>query len=92
MIRTILDETGEVLDPHTAVGVAVARHHLGEAPMVTLATAHPAKFPDAVSQAIEIRPLLPSRLKHLLDAKESFTLLPNSVEAVKVHVRQRHQR
>jgi len=92
MIRTILDETGEVLDPHTAVGVAVARQHLGEAPMVTLATAHPAKFPDAVAQAVEIRPFLPSRLKHLLDAEESFTLLPNSAEAVKVHVQQRHKR
>jgi threonine synthase len=92
MIRTILDETGEVLDPHTAVGVAVARQHLGEAPMITLATAHPAKFPDAVAQAIEIRPFLPSKLKHLLDAEESFTLLPNSAEAVKVHVQERHKR
>jgi threonine synthase len=92
MMRTIVEETGEVLDPHTAVGVAVARQNMGQTPMLTLATAHPAKFPDVVAQVTGIRPLLPSRLKHLLDAPESFTLLPNSAEAVKVHVQERHKR
>ncbi len=92
MIRLILEETGELLDPHTAVGVAVARQNLGASPMLTLATAHPAKFPDAVEQASGIRPLLPSRLKHLLDAPESFTLLPGSAEAVKSHVQERYKR
>ena len=82
-IRTLLAETGELLDPHTAVGVAVARKSLGVAPMVTLATAHPAKFPDAVLAASGIRPNLPQRLEHLLQAKESFTVLPNSVDVVK---------
>ena len=82
-IRTLLAETGELLDPHTAVGVAVARKNLGAAPMVTLATAHPAKFPDAVEAASGQRPHLPQRLEHLLTAQESFTVLPNSVDAVK---------
>jgi threonine synthase len=82
-IRTLLAETGELLDPHTAVGVAVARKNLGAAPMVTLATAHPAKFPDAVEAASGQRPHLPQRLEHLLTAQESFTVLPNSADAVK---------
>lgn len=88
-IRAILEETGEILDPHTAVGVAVARKNLSSSPMVTLATAHPAKFPDAVQAATGFRPSLPSRFEHLMTAQESFTVLPNSVEAVKEHIKAR---
>jgi threonine synthase len=83
MMRQMLAETGEILDPHTAVGVHVARSHISIEPMVTLATAHPAKFPDAVEKATGLRPGLPHRLKHLLELEESFTVLPNSAAAVK---------
>ncbi len=55
-IRRTLDETGELLDPHSAVGYAAARRHAGPEAMVTLATAHPAKFPAAVEQAAGIHP------------------------------------
>jgi len=89
MMRTILQETGEVLDPHTAVAVAVARQNQAAAPMVSLATAHPAKFPDAVQAAVGLRPGLPQRFEHLMTAQESFTVLPNSVEAVKDHIKAR---
>jgi threonine synthase len=91
-IRNVLQETGELVDPHTAVGVTVARQHLGESPMITLATAHPAKFPDAVAAASGMRPDLPARLKHLLEAEESFKLLPNSAKAVKDHILARKER
>jgi threonine synthase len=83
MMRQMLKDTGEILDPHTAVGVHVARPMIGSEPMVTLATAHPAKFPDAVEKATGLRPGLPHRLKHLLELEESFTVLPNSAAAVK---------
>ena len=89
-MRAILAETGEVLDPHTAVAVAVAQKNIGKSPMVTLATAHPAKFPDAVEKAIGLRPGLPQRFEHLMDAQESFTVLPNSVDAVKQHIKARN--
>ncbi|MFT3672804.1 threonine synthase [Aestuariivirga sp.] len=89
-MRAILAETGEVLDPHTAVAVAVAQKNIGKSPMVTLATAHPAKFPDAVEKAIGLRPGLPQRFEHLMDAQESFTVLPNSVDAVKQHIKTRN--
>ena len=83
-IRETLAATGELLDPHTAVGYAVARQQPVSAnPMVTLATAHPAKFPDAVEKASGIRPALPPRLAHLLNAKERFTVLPNDIKAVR---------
>jgi threonine synthase len=82
-MRTMLASAGELLDPHTAVGIHVAQHHMGSSPMVVLATAHPAKFPDAVLKATGINPALPEKLKGLLDREESFTVLPNSAEAVK---------
>lgn len=83
-IRRTLAETGELLDPHTAVGYAAARHAEATAsPMVTLATAHPAKFPDAVEKACGVRPGLPLRLAHLMDAAERFTVLPNDVGRVR---------
>jgi threonine synthase len=83
-IRETLAATGELLDPHTAVGYAVARQQRHSAsPMVTLATAHPAKFPDAVEKASGIRPGLPGRLQHLMSAEERFTVLPNDVGQVR---------
>ncbi len=87
-IRETLERTGELLDPHTAVGYAVARGQApGPYPMVTLATAHPAKFPDAVAAACGVRPALPRHLAHLLSARERYTVLPNSGQAVRDYVR-----
>ncbi|MDP5307627.1 threonine synthase [Paracoccus spongiarum] len=84
MIRTIREETGEVLCPHSAVGVAVARQHLEPGvPMVTLATAHPAKFPDAVERAVGIRPDLPPHMAGLFDRPERVTRVENDVEAIR---------
>jgi threonine synthase len=81
-IRRTLEESGELLDPHTAVGRAAARTR-DDGAIVSLATAHPAKFPDAVEGASGIRPHLPQRLSHLLKAPERFTVLPNSPAAVR---------
>lgn len=88
-IAATATERGYVADPHTAVGLAVARRlGLGtERPVVCLATAHPAKFPDAVEQATGTRPALPDRLAGLLGRPERSALLPADVDAVKAHVR-----
>ncbi len=87
VIADTLAATGELLDPHTAVGYAVARKSASSSsPMVTLATAHPAKFPDAVEKASGTRPGLPPRLQHLLAAKETFTVLPNDVATVRDYI------
>ncbi|SEN10207.1 L-threonine synthase [Paracoccus alcaliphilus] len=84
MIRTIRDETGQVLCPHSAVGVAVARRHLEPGvPMVTLATAHPAKFPDAVEQAVGLRPELPPHMAQLFDLPERVSRVENDVAALR---------
>ncbi|MFO1132314.1 MAG: threonine synthase [Hyphomicrobiales bacterium] len=91
-IRETLATTGELLDPHTAVGYAVARKAAASpAPMVTLATAHPAKFPDAVERACGVRPALPPRLDGLLSAKERFTVLPNDVGRVREFIQSKRR-
>jgi threonine synthase len=86
-INSVLAESGYLLDPHTAVGVSVARDKRSSmAPMVVLSTAHPAKFPDAVEDACGTRPSLPLRNKGLMDGEEHFTLLPNDLEAVEAYI------
>jgi threonine synthase len=88
-IRRTLLQTGELLCPHSAVGVKVAEEHIGLAPMVTLATAHPAKFPDAVERATGIRPGLPPHMADLFDRPERMTRVPNDLAALQALVRER---
>jgi threonine synthase len=90
VIATTLAATGELIDPHTAVGYGVARKEQGyEGPMVTLATAHPAKFPDAVERACGRRPGLPPRLAPLMMAEERVSVLANDSEEVKAFILER---
>jgi threonine synthase len=83
--------SGMLIDPHTAVGVAAARAEVaaepGATPMVVLATAHPAKFPDAVARATGIRPALPAALADIMEKREHITILPNDAGAVARFVR-----
>ncbi|MEZ5165880.1 MAG: pyridoxal-phosphate dependent enzyme [Acidimicrobiales bacterium] len=74
---------GLLVDPHTAVGIGVAqRLRRPDETIVTLATAHPAKFPDAVEKATGIRPALPPQLAGLLEREERFATLPNDLAVV----------
>ena len=88
-IKAELAASGELLCPHGAVGVKVAQDHLGTTPMITLATAHPAKFPDAVEAATGIRPALPPRMADLFDRPERVTRVPNDLAALQALVRAR---
>ena len=82
-IRETWEKTGEIVDPHTAVGLHVARQHLAPAHMVvSLATAHPAKFPDAVEAAIGVRPPLPEHVADIMEKEERFTVLPADLQMV----------
>ena len=88
-ITRTLAETGELLCPHSAVGVHVATDHINaNAPMVTLATAHPAKFPDAVEAATGVHPPLPPRMSDLYERPERLTRVPNDLEALKAHIKE----
>ena len=87
-IKTTLEQSGYLLDPHTAVGLKVAKEFAqAGTPMVTLATAHPAKFPDAVKDASGIHPALPSWQGDLMKRKEHFSVIANDAEALKAHIR-----
>lgn len=82
-IKDTLKETGYLLDPHSAIGVFVAaKHEKPGSPMVTLATAHPAKFPAAVKSACGIDPALPSWLADLMQREERFDVLDAELDAV----------
>ncbi len=85
IMRDVYAESGMLLDPHTAVGVgasrALASTGLG-GPEIILATAHPAKFPDAVVKATGVHPPLPAHLADLFDRPEHTTLLPSDLAAV----------
>ena len=88
MIARARAEMGELLCPHSAVGVHVAQDFLGATPMVTLATAHPAKFPDAVEAATGIRPALPPRMADLFDRPERMTRVENDLTAIETLIRE----
>ncbi len=92
-MKEVHEKTGELLDPHTAIGVAAAladrKTNPSDTPMVVLGTAHPAKFPDAVEKATGVRPPLPEHLADLYDRKERFDVLPNDLAKVQAYVRGR---
>ncbi|WP_375286203.1 threonine synthase [Sphingomonas sp.] len=88
-MRHAHETAGQVLDPHTAIAFAAARDHAGSVPMVTLATAHPAKFTDAVERATGVRPALPPRVGDLHEREERFTVLDATFEAVTGYIAER---
>jgi threonine synthase len=89
MMADMVETTGETVDPHTAVGLVAARARaIGETPVITLSTAHPAKFPDAVERATGVHPALPPHLRDLMIRPERLTVLPNDLSAVRAHIDQ----
>lgn len=86
VISTVYDESGVILDPHTAVGVGAARRRPDSMPRLVMATAHPAKFPDAVEAATGVRPDLPAHLRDLFERDERFEVLPNDLETIQAFV------
>jgi len=90
-IAEVYRASGELLDPHTAIGVAAGRARRNDPaiPVIALATAHPAKFPDAVERATGVRPKLPARLHDLLEREEKYSLIDNDLTSVEAFVRER---
>ena len=87
-IKRVYEESGELIDPHSAIGVATARQFFAQHPSATeatvvLATAHPAKFADAVQHACDVSPSLPPELRTIMQREEHYTRVPNDLSAVK---------
>jgi len=91
-MRWAQERAGQVIDPHTAIGLAAAAladDIPADVPIVTLATAHPAKFRDAVERATGVRPMVPPRIGSLFEREERFTVLPATLEAVTAWIGER---
>ncbi|MBY6081949.1 threonine synthase [Ruegeria arenilitoris] len=87
-IKSTLEHSAELVCPHTAVGIKVAEDtRAADVPMVTLATAHPAKFPAAVEQASGVHPPLPSRMSDLYERPERVTRIANDLGAIEDHIK-----
>jgi threonine synthase len=90
-MRRIYERTGYLCDPHSAVGLAAAEREVeaSGAPMIALATAHPAKFPDAVERAVGRSPQTPARLDAILSGAEQHIICAPEIEAVRALIRER---
>ena len=85
VMAEVYRETGYLLDPHSAIGVEAARRCRRDPtiPMITMGTAHPAKFPDAVERAnIGVEAALPAHLSDLLQREERFMILENDLAGI----------
>jgi threonine synthase len=86
-IKDTLDTFSYLADPHTAVGLHVAEDHIkADTPMITLGTAHPAKFPAAVKAASGRYPELPDMMKDMMSKQERFTVLPNDISKIEAFI------
>jgi threonine synthase len=87
-LRRAYEQMGHVLDPHTAIGLAAARAHQGSsaAPIITLATAHPAKFRDVVERGTGVRPTMPARAAGLFDREERYDRMANDLPALQAYI------
>jgi threonine synthase len=88
-IRQVLERSGYLLDPHTATAMTVARaHERPNSATIVLATAHPAKFPDAVRAACGVTPKLPAWLEDLMERAERYSVLPSDAKMVEDYISQ----
>jgi threonine synthase len=85
-LRWAQDKCGQLIDPHTAIGLAAAMRSTSSSPVVTLATAHPGKFRDAVERAAGVRPTLPTRMQGLFDREERFVTLAADLKTIEDHI------
>ena len=91
VMKRVYGESGMLVDPHTAVGIASAEACAEPGvPTITLATAHPAKFPDAVKKATGVHPALPDHVADLFDREERIVNLPNDLQAIEAFVASCH--
>ena len=89
VIKSVYEDSAYLLDPHTAIGVAAARAKRRDqhTPMICLATAHPAKFPDAVNKALGSHEIpLPVHMAGLFQRTENYTVIEDDIEAVQSYI------
>jgi threonine synthase len=88
-IHSVLEGSGEIIDPHTADGVKVAREHVEDGiPMLVLETAKPEKFAETILEAVGIDLTFSAELQQMLDAPQSVTEMPDDEQALRAFIEQ----
>ena len=85
-IKKWYDKTGEIFDPHSVIGVEAGFAMKTDSPVICMATAHPAKFPDATQKAIGITAPLPKHMEGLFDKTERYDIMDNDYDAITAYV------
>ena len=87
VIKKVYEKYSVVLDPHTAIGYGAFDQHNLKGNNIVLATAHPCKFPDAVSKALNLKSDLPKKLEFILNEKEEYDIVENNLEKIKNYIK-----
>ena len=87
IIKEVYEKYKVILDPHSAIGFGVLRKIELDGNNVVLATAHPCKFPDAITKSINIKSNLPNELRYVLDEKENYDIISNNLNKVKEYIK-----
>jgi threonine synthase len=88
-IKTVYEKFNIVLDPHTAIGYGAFDKVNLRGNNIVLGTAHPCKFPEAIKRSIDIKAELPDKLSFILDEKENYDIIDNSLEKIKQHIKEK---
>ena len=88
-IKIVYEKFDIVLDPHTAIGYGAFDKVNLSGNNIVLGTAHPCKFPDAIKRSINIKAELPDELSFILDEKENYDIIENSLEKIKKYIKER---
>ena len=86
-IKEVYKKYKIILDPHSAIGFGVLKKIKLKENNVVLATAHPSKFPEAISKSINVEPSLPDKLKYVLDEKENYDIISNNLDKIKQYIK-----
>ena len=90
-IKEIYTKYAIILDPHSAIGFGALNKVNVEGNNIVLATAHPCKFPEAIDKSIGVKPALPDELKYIMDEKENYDIVSNSLSKTKKYIKEKIQ-
>ena len=91
IIKEVHTKHNIVLDPHSAIGFGALKKVNIDGNNIVLATAHPCKFPEAIDKSIGTRPSLPEELKYVMDKKENYDIIANSLSKTKQYIKEKIQ-
>lgn len=89
IIKEVYNKNNIILDPHSAIGYGASKKNNLKGNNVILATAHPCKFPEAICQSINIKPDLPTELMYVMDEKENYDIIANSLDKTKKYIKEK---